>query len=69
MIDRYSRCVGSSRVAPKQLRRAEHAVHRRAQLVGDDAQEVRLGLAGGVGLVARGFKLLDQVGLMLLEGA
>jgi hypothetical protein len=53
----------------EQLGGPENAVHRGAQLVRDDAEEAGLGVAGGVGLVAGGLKLLDQVGLMLLEGA
>ncbi len=53
----------------QQLGRAEHPVHRRAQLVRNDAQEIRLGLIGRVGLVAGRFQLLDQMRLMLLEGA
>ncbi|MNL34501.1 hypothetical protein D3C87_1564760 [compost metagenome] len=53
----------------QQLRRAQHAVHRRTQLVRNDAQEAGLGLVGRIRLVARGLQFLDQMGLMLLEGA
>ncbi|MNI03426.1 hypothetical protein D3C73_563290 [compost metagenome] len=53
----------------QQLGRAQHAVHRRAQFVRNDAQEVGLSLIGRVGLVAGGAQFLDQMGLMLLERA
>ena len=53
----------------QQLGGAEDAVHRGAQFMRNDAEEVGLGVAGGIGLVARGLQLLDQMGLMLLEGA
>ncbi|MNN83228.1 hypothetical protein D3C81_2002490 [compost metagenome] len=53
----------------QQLGRAQHAVHRRTQLVRNDAQEAGLGLVGRVRLVARRLQFLDQMGLMILEGA
>ncbi|MNV10338.1 hypothetical protein D3C71_1008550 [compost metagenome] len=53
----------------QQLRCAQHPVHRRAQLMRDDPEEAGLGLIGRVRLVARRLQFLDQMGLMVLEGA
>ncbi|MND68543.1 hypothetical protein D3C80_599970 [compost metagenome] len=53
----------------QQLRRAQHPVHRRAQFMRNDPKEAGLGLVGRVRLVARRLQFLDQMGLMILEGA
>jgi len=49
------------------LEHAEHAVHRRADLVAHGGEEGRLGLIGEFGLVARAHRLFGFLGDALLE--
>ena len=52
--------LGGQLAAAEEVGHAEHAVHRRADLVAHGGQEPRLGEAGGLGRVPRRFEFADE---------
>ena len=53
MVETLRRCVVVEALLLENFDHAEHAVHRRADLVAHGGEEGRLGLVGGLGLGAR----------------